>query len=105
MHVVRIDAHGNVTWNVHQYDGIYVAVCDALNLTAMGETFAELTESIMDMIEHLFRDLFKRGEMEHYLLARGWRQLGPQPMSVAPDVVQFDLPMDIVMASGHEARC
>jgi len=67
MRIVRVI--GEIPWR-SSYDSRaaqWVAVCDALNLTTGGETWAELQANEQDAINLLFHDLVHRGELEELL--------------------------------------
>ena len=70
---------------------MWIGVCKALNLNALGETWSELQECANDAMATLFIDLFVTGELADFLKANGWRS-GPMPK--AGQVPQFDIPVD-----------
>jgi len=83
MRIVRII--GEIPWR-SSFDSSsdqWVAVCDALNLTTGGETWAELQANEQDAINLLFRDLAERGELEELLVRFNLRLNEPIPPSGA----------------------
>src|SRR5260221_2860447 len=102
MQIVRIQATTNVQWNFFQEEGQYVALCEPMGRTAVGETNSDMLETIQDISNHLMRDLVKRGEFEIFLRAKGWSQVGLRT-DLPPDQMMFDLPTDIVQRTASEA--
>jgi hypothetical protein len=89
--ITRIEAK-NVVWQ-GAYDadsGMWVGVCKAFNLNALGETWSELQECANDAMATLFVDLFVTGELAEFLRENGW-QHGPMPQP--GQVPQFDIPV------------
>lgn len=87
----RIEAK-NVIWQ-GAYDPesqMWIGVCKALNLNALGETWSELQECANDAMATLFVDLFVTGELAAFLRENGW-QSGPMPKP--GQVPQFDVPV------------
>ncbi len=81
MRIVRVV--GEIPWR-SSFDfrsAQWVAVCDALNLTTGGETWAELQTNEQDAINLLFRDLAERGELEQLLTRLNLRLSEPIPPS------------------------
>ncbi len=84
----------NIIWEGY-YDpksNMWVAVCKALNLNALGDTWSELQECANDAMATLFLDLFVTGELAAFLHANGWRPRGEIP--TAGQNVRFDVPAD-----------
>ncbi len=91
--VMQIEAK-NLIWEGYHdpKSNMWVGVCNALNLNALGETWDELQQCANDAMATLFLDLFKTGELADFLRANNWRQVGATP---APgQVVRFDVPAD-----------
>ena len=46
-------------WNVFldRDSGFWVGICDGLALSAQGETFSELLETVAEIVDHLYRSL------------------------------------------------
>lgn len=89
MRVIRIRGNGKFVWRVYQDGDLWVASNDELSLTTCGETYAELQESIHDILSHLLTDLVKTGELDAFLTKHGWEREG-EPVSGGD--VQFDVP-------------
>jgi hypothetical protein len=87
---VRIEAQ--VTWH-YKYDAearVYMGICPALNLNAIGDTWIDFQDCVNDAMGALFRDLFRDGEFEQFMRSKGW-QSGPLPVGATP---RFDIPYD-----------
>ena len=88
---------GEVGWKIQRVDGgLYVGVCEALNLTMQGDTWADLMQSIGETLDLLFKDLCETGELNQFLRDHGWHADG-QPKANAT----FDLPFLPVLAQIH----
>ncbi len=92
--VIQIEAAVKVQWRVAQdpESGEYIGICDALNLNAAGDNWAEFLASASEAIEVLFDDLFHDDEVEGFLREHGWRMRGKLPRSGKP---RFEVPFDI----------
>ena len=77
--IVRFDASVQVSWRTWQSreGGTWIASCDPLKITARGETWGELQESMAELISELFRDLFESGDLAVFLNEKGWRPVTP----------------------------
>ena len=93
--IVQIEVRGQIAWQVTRDpdSGMWVAVCQALKLNALGETFEELTQAVTEAMQLLFTELFEHGEFEAFLRARGWKPLGELPTPGSR--VQFDAPFSL----------
>ena len=49
----------------------WIGVCDALRLTALGNTWGELHQHADDIVDALFTDLLRTGDLDEYL-KQGW---------------------------------
>ncbi len=92
--IVRVQAQ--VPWRAHRDPETehWVGVCDALSITASGETWDDLWEGAADAIQLLLKDLFEDGELRSFLQEAGWHLQDPlpQPTSVTP---RFDVPFTL----------
>jgi predicted RNase H-like HicB family nuclease len=103
--VISVDA--SVTWQVtRSRDGGYVGRCDALKVTAQGETYAELMSTIDEVQNELMLDLLAEGELEAFLSRHGWRPLNPIPArgDIPPHGVRFDLPFTVTQERRSDAH-
>jgi len=93
---VLVQIEGNLLWEVVRdpHGGRFIGVCRALNLNAVGDTWAEFQECANEAIQVLFEDLFKEGELEEFLSRKGWRALTPLPPRGA-GAPQFDVPFSL----------
>ena len=82
---VRIDA--SLPYKVWQaQSGVWIGVCDALQVTVQADTWAELMEAIIDGLEMIFQDLLNSGELEQFLAEQGWQARGPYDVDTKFDV-------------------
>jgi predicted RNase H-like HicB family nuclease len=86
---IRIDA--NIPWKAaqDQETGVWVGVCEPLNLNAAGDTYWELLECMNETMALLLADLFESGEFEQFLRKNGWQS---SPLPVRGGRVRFDIP-------------
>ena len=94
-HLVRIETNVQVTW-IRQLNpnGIWVAWCDLLGISVEGDTHEELVSAISESLEVLFEDLFEAGDLDPYLLSKGWRMVNPPER--ASGNPKFDVPWTMV---------
>lgn len=100
--IVQIQA--NLNWRYTRArggNGAYIAVCDPLRLTLQADTFSDLTEDINVSIDALLKDLLTENELEPFLREHGWTAISPIP--AGPAGVRFDVPFELVRASGQQA--
>lgn len=100
--VFRMEA--KISWNVSQdaKSGAWVGVCDALGITALGETTEDLHASINDAMDGLFRDLLSDGELDEFLRQHGWKFQGDsQPWEDVYDDFKFDIPFEVIHANNQ----
>lgn len=96
---VKIEIQANVTWQVATdlESGTYIGVCPALNLNAIGDTWAEFVQCANEATTLLFEDLFNKNELDAFLRRNGWAPKAPLP---APgSKVKFDVPFDFSRGS------
>lgn len=72
--------------------GLYIGVCDALNLNVSGETWEEMQDLSREAQAALLHDLVKTGEFDAFLKRNGWYLQSPLP--VPGSRMQFDLPSE-----------
>ena len=98
--VIQIQA--NLNWRyTRARGGNYVAICDPLKLTLQAETFSDLIEDIGISLDALLKDLLSENELDRFLREHGWTALNPIP--ARPKNVRFDVPFELVRASGQQA--
>lgn len=90
---VIVEIEGVVQWRGGKDpdSGLYIGVCDALNLNVSGETWAEMQDVAREALEGLLDDLVKTGEFDAFLRRNGWRLTTPMPKRGA---VRFDVPVE-----------
>lgn len=93
--IIRVK--GTISWRA-QRDAetqAWVGVCDSLRLTAMGETWDELTSAIHEIQEDLFADLRREGELARFIRDHGWT---PDDESAAAGATDEDVTLDVPTA-------
>ena len=69
--VVKINSNTDATWEVFRGpSGAWVGVCDALGLTAQGDTWDDLVATLGPSVQMLFEDLLESHELDSYLRDR-----------------------------------
>ena len=90
--VVRVE--GNIQWEVARDPdtNVYIGVCRALNLNAIGDTWIEFQECANEALGALLLDLLRSGEFDAFMHANGWRSTALPGPGVTP---RFDVPFDV----------
>lgn len=89
--IVRIEAQ--VLWLV-TYDQdakVYMGVCQALNLNAIGDTFIDFQECANEAMHALFSDLVRSGDFAGFLRTHGWQST---PLPERGEMPRFDIPYE-----------
>jgi hypothetical protein len=94
-----------VSWRAERdvKTGEWVAVCDALKLTAQGETWEDLTSMIFEVQDHLFRTVWSEGALDQFLWSHGW-QPAPKIQAELGEDVKFDFPTKVIPVNGVYAQ-
>jgi Domain of unknown function (DUF1902) len=100
--VVQIQLEAKVQWNAIQGagKGIWIGVCDALNLSVEADSLDELHNLIPESIQLLMMDLVMDNEFDQYLLDRGWQAKGV----ARPDELEeteFRVPWHLLVPEGR----
>ena len=90
--MIRYRIHAEINWIIghDSQDGLWIAVCDSLNLNADGTTREELDSCMEESVRLLFTDLYESGEFDQFLRNQGWtatREVGapgPEPTFAVP---------------------
>lgn len=95
---------GSVQWSVTaQASGRFVGVCKPLGIALEGTDMNDLHACIREAIQLVMTDLLKSGQLESFLLARGWR-----PATALPDPnhepVHFEPPIELLIQQAAAAR-
>lgn len=79
--VTTVQIEGQVMWQVVRdlRDGHWFAVCQPLNINAVGDTWGDLEECMKETMALLFESLLEHGEMEAFLRRNNWRMASPVP--------------------------
>ena len=93
--IVGFNIEAEIAWRAIRDDSGWVGICDALKLTAQGETWSDLNETIDDIQQDLFVSLLAEGSLADFLQANGWTPTKPLPPSKTEGVV-FDMPARVV---------
>ena len=101
--IVRFEVNAQIAWRVlrDRKTSNWIGVCDALKLTARGDTWEELTRSVEEIQGELFRDLFEEGALDRFLLDLGWTPLMPLPARDAAPSLRFDIPTKMIREMAH----
>lgn len=96
--LIRFDIDAQIAWRAlrDRKTETWVGVCDALKLTARGDTWQDLCRMIEEIQEDLFRELLAEGTLERFLSDHGWKPLVPIPARFPEGIVRFDVPTSIV---------
>jgi predicted RNase H-like HicB family nuclease len=88
--IVQVQAK-NIAWAGYQdpKTGTWIGVCQALNLNAVGDTFAELQACANEAMDLLFTDLLEDGELDAFLRRNGWSLKAAPSPGAHP---RFDVP-------------
>lgn len=95
---VRIDIN-NLSWSVFQDRASkhWIGSCDALRLTASGETWERLFDDMRGAIEDLFDHLLREGDLASFLRRLGWRPDKVHlPKRVPAGGVKWDVPFGVL---------
>jgi predicted RNase H-like HicB family nuclease len=89
---------GQVAWRAMQdrKSGAWVGVCDALRLTAQGDSPEDLASMIDEIMADLMLDLVRDQEFDAFLRDNGWALMQPMPRDVPPEQLKFRVPVKIV---------
>jgi len=93
-------------WELDKASGQHVAYCDELKLTAEGETFGELAETILEVQTSYFHYLAKEGLLEEFLDEHGVDY--QTDSGHEDDAVRFNVPPALIPAAhaaNREAHC
>lgn len=90
----KITIEGTIVWQFAQDAGTqdWVGVCQALNLNALGETYADAQSMAAEAMGELFAALLAAGELEAFLHRNGWHVASALPAPGAD--ARFDVPFD-----------
>ena len=100
MKTVRINVEAQLEWEATQTSaGTWMAKCDPMGLTLEGATLDELHGLIDEAINALFSQLIADGELEQFLIARGWSHADS---SRAGDDLTVSMPWRLIAEGGHD---
>jgi len=100
---IEFQAQAQVSWRAFRSKepGYWVAVCDALNLSAQARSWNELFSTCAEVVQELLLDLLKDGELDTFLRSQGWVTLTPIPKRTAN--VKFDIPIHLAPERSQNA--
>ncbi len=97
-----IHIQANLVWaGTRTARGTFVACCDPIGLTLEAEDESEMASMIAEAQHALLLDLFEDGELQKFLLDRGWKPTEPLPVQMPEGGVRFDVPFSVESAHGH----
>jgi hypothetical protein len=101
-HVVEIQLEAQVQWRAEPGagKGVWVGICDALNLSVEANSLDELHSLIPESIHLLMVDLVLDNEFDTYLSDRGWKARGI-PQQEAAEQTEFHVPWELLVAAGQ----
>jgi len=95
---------GKVQWNVsEQESGRFVAVCEPLGVALEGNDMNDLHACIREAIQLVMTDLLNSGQLESFLLARGWRPSHALP-NPGQEPVFFEPPIELLIQRSARDR-
>lgn len=102
MQLIRLE--GSVPWRCfrNRKTGQWIAICDPLKITAEGETWQELNQTIAEMLNAMLSDLLRTGDLKKFLTAHGWKP--DKPIPAKPKNVHFDIPWEIVKQAAYDSK-
>ncbi len=90
---VHIDGKFLWRWG-RSKNGVYVAICDAIQQTVQADRFEELIEIMNEALDSTFRDLFKSGDLDKFLRSNGWTKQETSERRKGANV-RFDVPFEV----------
>ena len=91
MATIQIEA--NIVWNVKPTgSGTMMGVCDPLGLTLEADDASGLQGMIAESLHYLFLGLFEDGELDRFLLDRGWSAHGIPQIRPQDGAILFQVP-------------
>lgn len=106
--IVKLELGGEVRWTARESaeSGRWIAECESLNLAMEADSLDELHSLSNEAMQLLLDDLYRDGELEAFLEARGWRALD-MPNRLEDDEIDFDFPWNFTFpraGDGPERR-
>lgn len=102
-----VDIQAQLAWQAHRdaRSRMWVAYCQPLSLTAEGETWSELNQSIGEILNLLFMELLESNELDRFLLQHGWTLSVPvRDLRALPSGgFVFDIPFAVAQQAAHAA--
>ena len=98
-HVIRFEMNATIEWRAFRdpKTNVWIGVCDALSVTAQGDTWDELEQSIREIQNELFVSLHEEGELVQFLRDRGWSPTTSIPSSASSSHhLKLDIPTKVV---------
>ncbi len=97
MPTVSINVKAAVSWRATKCaaGNRWVAECEALGLSIEGNGLDELHSLISEASFALFVDLFEEGELEQFLMDRGWRAESLPDRHDVEDGINFAIPWEL----------
>jgi hypothetical protein len=105
--VVEIQLEAQIQWRAipGAGKGVWVGICDALNLSVEATSIDELYSLIPECMHLLMVDLVVDNEFDQYLRDKGWKAVGT-PREGAVENTEFHVPWELIAAgqNGFERR-
>lgn len=74
----------------------WVGICDALRLTAEGETWDELLSVSSEILSALLTDLLEEGELDRFLTDMKWQPKIRIPKHIPKGGILWDVPIEVM---------
>jgi hypothetical protein len=88
---------GTVQWQVtEQPSGRLVAACAPLGVVLEGSDMNDLYACIKEAIQLIMTDLLNNGQLESFLIARGWRPAAALPLP-GGEPISFEPPIELLL--------
>ena len=104
--IVRFQPSTCIEWRAYRdaETNRWVAVCDVLGRSAVGETWDTLCMTVFETQRALLTDLLSEGELESFLKEHGWLAETPLPATLPADGVNFDIPVRVTPLPSVRAK-
>lgn len=94
----------SLRWEVTKTDeGPFVGVCESLGIAMEGDTLDDLYASIDQSVQMVMNDLLRNGELDEFLISRGWQPIPQFPRRGTNEPVQFNVPIELLMQAKRDS--
>lgn len=97
---IKIDTR--LQWAFRRTSQGVMGVCEAIGLTLEAEDEAELRCMAEESVHYLLLDLLEDGQLQQFLLDRGWTPMTALPTGYDPRMpVRFSVPIELIAQSAN----